>query len=88
MASSLALIFHEDGSIEATPELKQKLQLKPGTRLELVQQSGAEFRFRMPSLMKDITSWRDLEGILADSTADPNRDLEQERLAELDRDAG
>ncbi len=88
MASSLALIFHEDGSIEATPELKQKLQLKPGTRLELVRQSGAEFRFRMPSLMKDITSWRDLEGILADSTADPNRDLEQERLAELDRDAG
>jgi hypothetical protein len=87
MPSSPALIFHEDGSIEATPELKQKLQLTPGTRLELVQQSGSEVRFRMPAPTKVIRSWRDLEGILADSPADPNRELEQERLAELERDA-
>jgi hypothetical protein len=87
MPSSPALIFHEDGSIEATPELKQKLQLNPGARLELVQQSGTEVRFRMPVSTKEIRSWRDLEGILADSPADPNGELEQERLAELERDA-
>jgi len=87
MASSPALIFHEDGSIEATPELKMKLQLAPGSRLELVQQEGAEFRFRVPTAMREIRGWRDLEGILADSPVDPNRDLEQERLAELKRDA-
>jgi len=87
MASTPALIVHEDGSIEATPELKEKLHLAPGTRLELVQQSGREIRFRIPAPMKEIKSWRDLEGILADSAADPNRDLEQERLRELERDA-
>jgi hypothetical protein len=87
MASSPALIFHEDGSIEATPELKHKLELVHGTRLELIQQDGTEFRFRVPSPMRDIHSWRDLEGILADSPADPNRDLEQERIAELKRDS-
>jgi hypothetical protein len=87
MASSLALIFHEDGSIEATPELRQRLRLLPGTRLELVKQSGGELRFRMPVPMKEISGWRDLEGILADLPVDPNLELEQERLAELDRDA-
>jgi hypothetical protein len=30
MASTPALIVHEDGSIEATPELKEKLHLAPG----------------------------------------------------------
>jgi hypothetical protein len=69
MASGLALIFHEDGSIEATPELKEKLQLASGSRLELVQQDGAEFRFRAPSEMRVIHGWRDLEGILADSSS-------------------
>lgn len=87
MASSLALIFHEDGSIEATPELKKKLQLAPGSRLELIEQEGSEFRFRAPTAMREIHGWRDLEGILADSPADPNRDLELERLDELKRDA-
>jgi hypothetical protein len=87
MASTPALIVHEDGTIEATPELKAKLHLAPGTRLELVHQSGEEVSFRMPSPMKEIKSWRDLRGILADSPADPNRDLEQERLRELERDA-
>jgi hypothetical protein len=87
MASSPALIFHEEGTIEATPELKETLQRMPGARLELVHQSGAEFRFRMPTPMKEIRSWRDLEGILADSPADPNRDLEQERLREIESDA-
>ena len=87
MASGPALIFHEDGTIEATPELQQTLHLKPGTRLELVQQSGVELRFRIPPPMKEINGWRDLEGILSDSPADPNRDLEQERLLELERDA-
>jgi hypothetical protein len=86
MASSLALIFHKDGSIEATPELKRKLQLVPGARLELIQQEGAEFRFRAPTAMREIESWRDLEGILADSPVDPNRDLDQERIAELKRE--
>jgi hypothetical protein len=65
MASGPALIFHEDGSIEATPELKEKLQLAPGARLELVQQEGAEFHFRAPAAMREIHGWRDLEGILA-----------------------
>lgn len=87
MASIPALIFHEDGTIEATAELKQKLHLKPGARLELIQQSGVELRFRMPQPMKEITGWRDLEGILADSAADPNGELEQERLLELKEDA-
>ena len=87
MASTAALIFHEDGSIEATPELKQQLQLKPGTRLELVQQTAIEVRFRVPSSMKQIEGWRDLEGILANSPADPNSELDQERIRELERDA-
>jgi len=87
MASNPALIFHEDGSIEATPELKRKLELVHGTRLELVQQEGTEFRFRVPPEMREIHGWRDLEGILADSPADPNRDLDEERLAELKRDS-
>ena len=87
MPSSPALIFHEDGSIEATAELKQKVRLTPGMRLELVQQSDSELRFRMPKSSIEINSWRDLECILAESAADPNRDLEQERLAELERDA-
>jgi hypothetical protein len=65
MASSLALIFHEDGSIEATPELKQRFQLMRGARLELVGQEGAEFRFRAPAAMREIHDWRDLDGILA-----------------------
>jgi hypothetical protein len=84
--ASAALIVKDDGSFEATPELLQKLRLVPGTRLEFVQQDGAELRFRAPCEMREIKSWRDLEGILADSAADPNRDLDEERLAELKRD--
>jgi hypothetical protein len=87
MPSSPALIFHADGSIEATAELREKVHLVPGTRLELVQQSDSELRFRMPRATGPIRSWRDLQGILADSTADPNRDLDQERRSELERDA-
>jgi hypothetical protein len=85
--ASAALIVRDDGSFEATPELKMKLQLAPGSRLELVQQEGAEFRFLAPTAMREIHGWRDLEGVLADSPADPNRGLEEERLAELKRDA-
>jgi hypothetical protein len=85
--ASAALIVKDDGSYEATPELKMKLQLAPGSRLELVEQEGTEFRFRAPAAMKEIHGWRDLEGILADFPADPNRDLEQERLVELKRDS-
>jgi hypothetical protein len=87
MASTPALIIHEDGSIEATPELKERLHLAPGTRLELVHQSGEEVSFRMPPPMREIKSWRDLRGILADSAADPTKDLEEERQRELERDA-
>jgi hypothetical protein len=86
MASSLALIFHEDGTIEATAELKRKLRLAPGSRLELVEQEGSEFRFRAPGVMREINGWRDLEGILADSAVDPNDDLAQERISEVKRD--
>jgi hypothetical protein len=81
-----ALIFHDDGSIEATRELKDALHLIPGSRLELVQKSGEEIRFRMPKQLKNIGSWRDLEGILADSPLDPNAELEQDRLRELESD--
>jgi hypothetical protein len=85
--ASAALIVKDDGSFEATPELKLKLRLAPGSRLELVQQDGMEFRFRAPAAMREIHGWRDLEGILADFPGDPNRELEQERLEELKRDA-
>ena len=85
--ASAALIVKDDGSFEATPELKKLLRMEHGTRLEFVRQDGAEFRFRAPYEMREIHGWQDLEGILADSPADPNRDLEQERLAELKRDA-
>ena len=87
MPSSPALIFHADGSIEATAELRQKLHLVQETRLELVEQSESEIRFRMPKTNRPIHSWRDLEGVLAGSAADPTRDLEQERRIELERDA-
>jgi hypothetical protein len=84
--SNAALIFHDDGSIEATRELKDALHLMPGSRLEFVQKSGEEIRFRMPKQIKQIESWRDLEGILADLPLDPNAELERDRLQELERD--
>ena len=86
-ASSAALIFHEDGSIEATPELKDTLHLAPGSRLEFVQQSGEEIRFRMPTWPDEIRNWRDLQGILANSSADPNADLERDKLRELESES-
>jgi hypothetical protein len=84
--SNAALIIHDDGSIEATRELKEALHLMPGSRLEFVQKTGDEIRFRMPKQLKQIESWRDLEGILADSPLDPNTELERDRLQELERD--
>jgi hypothetical protein len=86
-AGNAALIVHDDGSFEATPELKDTLHLAPGTRLELVQRTADEIRFRVPKVFSEIKSWRDLQGILANSDADPNADLEQERLRELESDA-
>jgi hypothetical protein len=77
MASSAALIFEDDGNITATPELKSRLSLKPGTRLELIQQSGAELLFRIPAPMREIHSWRGLQGILADTDADPQAESVQ-----------
>lgn len=85
--SNAALIVHDDGSFEATSELKDTLHLAPGTRLEFVEKSGGEVRFRVPKLFPEIGSWRDLKGILADTPFDPNADLERERLRELERDA-
>jgi hypothetical protein len=79
-----ALIFREDGSFEPTPELKLALHLKPGARLELVENTGSEFSFRVPKALKPIHSWQDLEGILADSASDPNEDRRQERRRELE----
>lgn len=84
MASTAALIVRDDGSFEATPELRASLHLKPGTRLELVKQSESEVQFRIPR-HRDIKSWRDLEGILTDSEHDPNAELEAERIRELNR---
>lgn len=86
-AGNAALIVQDDGSISATPELQESLHLSPGTRLELIKREGEEIRFRIPSPMREIKSWRDLEGILADSAADPNAELEAERVTELKRDA-
>jgi hypothetical protein len=86
-AGSAALIVHDDGTFEATPELKDTLHLAPGTRLELVQRSGNEIRFRVPMILPEIHSWRDLQGILADTDCDPNAELERERLHELESDA-
>ena len=87
MASGSALIFHEDGTIEATPELKQKLHLTPGTRLELVGQIGQEVRFLVPSSPpRTIKSWRDMAGFLADSPVDLNEERKKERQLELERD--
>jgi hypothetical protein len=81
-----ALIFKEDGSFEANPELKLALHLKPGARLELVENNGSEFSFRVPKSLKLINSWQDLEGILAESSSDPNEDRRTERLSELEHE--
>jgi hypothetical protein len=86
-ANNAALIVHEDGRFEATPELKEALHLAVGTRLEFIQRSGAEIKFMVPKVFPEIKSWRDLEGILADTDCDPNADLELDRLRELERDA-
>jgi hypothetical protein len=86
-ASNAALIVHDDGSFEATPELKDALHLEAGTRLEFIQRTGREIHFRLPKSFPEIKSWRDLQGILANSDADPNADLERERLRELENDA-
>ena len=83
---SAAFVVQDDGSISATPELQESLHLVPGTRLELVRREGEEIRFRIPTLMQEIKSWRDLEGILADCPVDPNAELDAERIAELKRD--
>ena len=85
-ANNAALIVHEDGSFEATPELQETLHLAAGTRLEFVQRSGSEIKFKVPKVWPEIKSWRDLEGILADTDSDPNADLEQDRLRELESD--
>jgi hypothetical protein len=85
-SNNAALIVHDDGSFEATPELKDTLHLAPGTRLEFVEKSGEEIRFRVPKVFPEIKSWRDLQGILADTPLDPNADLERERLRELESD--
>jgi uncharacterized protein YlzI (FlbEa/FlbD family) len=82
--ASAALIIKDDGSVEATPELGVALHLKPGTRLELVEQSAGEIHFRVPSYLREIHSWRDLEGILADPDFDPNLELELEKQRELE----
>ena len=87
MASGAALIFHEDGSFEATDELKQQLRLQPGTRLELVEQTGQEVHFRVPTYApRTIKSWRDMEGFLAGSPVDLNEERKKERQRELERD--
>ncbi len=87
MAAGPALIVHEDGMIEATPELKQKLHLTPGTRLELVGKIGREVRFRVPSSpRRTIKSWRDMAGFLADFPVDLNEERKKERQRELERD--
>jgi hypothetical protein len=86
-ASNAALIVHDDGSFEATPELRKELHLAPGTRLEFVQRSGEEIRFRVPRAFPEIHSWRDLQGILANTEYDPNADLERDRIRELELDA-
>jgi uncharacterized protein YlzI (FlbEa/FlbD family) len=82
--ASPALIIKEDGSVEATPELGLALYLRQGTRLELVKQSFGEVHFRVPSYLREIHSWRDLEGILVDSDLDPNLELELEKQRELE----
>jgi hypothetical protein len=87
MTSSRALIFNEDGSIEATPELKLQLNVTAGTRLELIQQDGSDLLFRIPPPEVEPQSWMSLRGILAHSSADPNAELDQERQRELELDA-
>jgi hypothetical protein len=84
--ASAALIVRQDGSIEATPELREALHMKPGTRLELVEHSGVEVRFRVPSPVADVHGWRDLRGTLADSTIDLNEERGKERQRELESD--
>lgn len=83
-ASSAALVVKEDGSLEATPELKEKLRLVTGSRLELLEKDGSELRFHMSSWPRELKTWRDLEGILADTDADPNADLEEDKRRELE----
>jgi len=86
MASAAALIVKDDGSIEATPELREALHMKPGTRLELVEHSAQDVHFRVPSPPQEIRSWRDLEGYLADSPIDLNEERRKERQRELERE--
>jgi hypothetical protein len=86
-SSSAALIFHDDGSIEATPELKDALHFAGGTRLELVSQSEGEVHFRVPVWPVEIRDWRDLQGILANSPIDPNAELDIEKQRELESES-
>jgi hypothetical protein len=81
-----ALIVKDDGSIEATPELREALHMKPGTRLELVEHSDQEAHFRVPSPGQGIRNWRDLGGLLADSAVDLSEERRKERQGELERD--
>jgi hypothetical protein len=84
--ASAALIVKDDGSFEATPELREALHMQPGTRLELVEHDDQEIRFRVPGSMRDIAGWRNLEGILADSPVDLNEERRKERERELDQE--
>jgi hypothetical protein len=82
--ASAALIVKDDGSIEATPELREALRMKPGTRLELVQHNAYEVHFRVPS--QETRGWRDFDGYLAGSPVDLNEERRKERQRELERE--
>jgi bifunctional DNA-binding transcriptional regulator/antitoxin component of YhaV-PrlF toxin-antitoxin module len=81
--ASAALIVKDDGSFEATPELREVLHMQPGTRLELVEREGDEVRFRVPAGSEDLQGWRSLRGMLADSPVDLNEERRKEREREL-----
>lgn len=80
--ASAALIVRDDGSFEATPELKELFHMRPGSRLELIQHNCQEVRFRVPA--PENHGWQSLEGYLADYPVDLNEERRKERQRELE----
>lgn len=76
------IVVVDDALLKKLPEeFRDDPRYQCGSSLELVPVAEAT----MPSLSyeRKIESWRDLEGILADSSFDPNAELEAEKQREL-----
>ena len=89
MAAHPILTFH-DGKLEVPEEVQRKLKLHEGSQLRVVAVSQESVTLQAePAEPKPriIGDWRRLEGLLADSPADPNAELEREKQRELAEEA-